>query len=191
MNGWEWRDHRRAAGLTLRQLAHAAGTSETNLAAYERGTKIPNKATVCRISTLLAAGPDSPIFTQRAMTSASLAAAIRREIKTGGSLSDRLRLVRQFTTSAQRLVSPADREAMFAGPSTTGDPRWDALVAGVVEGLAIKTGEPPPPWTADKRLDSFWFVNSMPELHAYSFAHTPISLQVRGVILDEADLESV
>jgi DNA-binding XRE family transcriptional regulator len=37
MEGWELREHRRRAGLTLRQVARAAGTSETNVYAYERG----------------------------------------------------------------------------------------------------------------------------------------------------------
>ena len=40
---------RARAGLSLRGLARAAGTSHATLAAYERGTKAPSVATLVRI----------------------------------------------------------------------------------------------------------------------------------------------
>lgn len=79
----------------------------------------------------------------------------------------------------------------MAAPSTTGDPRWDALLAGAVEDLALQQGVPAPVWTQGHALPEFWFVGSMPSLQAYAFAYSPFSLQVRGVMLDPADLESV
>lgn len=40
---------RLAAGMTLRQLAAAAGTSHATLAAYEQGRKVPRADTLVRI----------------------------------------------------------------------------------------------------------------------------------------------
>jgi transcriptional regulator with XRE-family HTH domain len=40
---------RTAAGLSLRELAHRAGTSHTTLLAYEQGKKTPTVATFTRI----------------------------------------------------------------------------------------------------------------------------------------------
>ena len=43
------RTARRRAGLTLRELAEAAGTSHSTLAAYEAGTKTPTVSTLDRV----------------------------------------------------------------------------------------------------------------------------------------------
>jgi hypothetical protein len=94
-------------------------------------------------------------------------------------------------SNAKFVESPADREAFFVEPSTTGDPRWDALLAGAVEDLALRQDFSPPVWTRGHALRQFWFVGSMPSLAAYSFARSPMSLQIRGVMIDPAELESV
>ena len=41
MDGWTLRSRRRKAGLTAAQVARVTGTSESNIAAYERGAKAP------------------------------------------------------------------------------------------------------------------------------------------------------
>ena len=40
---------RARAGLSLRELAEAAGTSHATLSAYERGRKVPNTGTLDRV----------------------------------------------------------------------------------------------------------------------------------------------
>ena len=87
--------------------------------------------------------------------------------------------------------SGPDRAAFFAEPSTTGDQRWDALLAGVVDWLARQHGFEPPAWTSGRSVTPFWFVGSTPALHAYAYAHSPAPLAYRGVFIDPADLESV
>ena len=47
--GWLIRESRARAGLTLRELAGAAGTSHSTLSAYEHGAKIPSTVTFDRI----------------------------------------------------------------------------------------------------------------------------------------------
>jgi hypothetical protein len=43
------RTARRRAGLSLRELAHRAGTSHSTIAAYEQGRKVPNVDTLDRL----------------------------------------------------------------------------------------------------------------------------------------------
>lgn len=94
-------------------------------------------------------------------------------------------------SNAAQLESEADRAAFLAEPSTTGDPRWDAMLAGCVEDLALHHSWEIPEWTRGHALPTFWFVGQAPSLRAYAFAHSPISLQVRGVMVDPHDLQSV
>lgn len=70
-------------------------------------------------------------------------------------------------------VTHTDRAAFFAEPSTTGDPRWDAMLAGSTEDLALRGGFPAPDWTPGHALPEFWFVGRAPSLHAYAFARSP------------------
>jgi hypothetical protein len=65
------------------------------------------------------------------------------------------------------------------------------MLAGVVEDLSLRAGLDPPGWTAGHALPRFWFVGSSPSLQAYAFARSPFPLQVRGVMVDPADLEAV
>ena len=68
MDGWELRELRRKAGLTASQVARATGTSETNVAAYERGDKVPGPVTRERLIDAIAAGSESPIFVNQLVT---------------------------------------------------------------------------------------------------------------------------
>lgn len=190
MNGWELRRRRRQQGLTLRQVARAAGTTESNVSAYERGAKVPSPDTLTRLLAMVEAGAGSPIHTGQLSTVPAAASLIRRGLRQGWPTADLLRIVREMR-SHRRLVGDADRSAFLSAPSTTGDQRWDALLAGAVEDLALRAGEPVPAWTAGHTLPTFWFVGSSPGLQAYAFARTPISMQVRGVMVDPADLEAV
>jgi transcriptional regulator with XRE-family HTH domain len=191
MDGWELREQRRAQGLTLREVARAAGTDETNLSAYERGAKVPNRRTLTRVLASIAAGANSPVHTRHLLTAPAAAAALRKGLREGWRTSELLRLIREMRSNAKFVGNAADREAFYAEPSTTGDQRWDAMLAGSVEDLALRDGQSVPEWTRGGPLPQFWFVSSMPSLRAYAFAHSPFSLQVRGVMVDPADLESV
>ncbi len=191
MGPWELRERRRAGGLRLREVARAAGTSVPNLSAYERGTKRPNETTLERLLAVLGTGADSAIHSQQLQTVPATAAALRAGLRQGWSTADLLRTVRQLRSDAGQVRGDADHAAFFAAPTTIGDPRWDALLAGVVEDLALTAAEQPPAWTGGHALPEFWFVSDLPSLRAYAFARTPMSLQVRGVLLDPDDLVAV
>ena len=175
----------------MRQVACAAGTSESNLSAYERGAKRPNRKTLSRVSAAIDATADSPIYRRNLLTVPAAAAAIRAGRRAGASTAELLRIVREMRSNAGQLTSSSDLGIFFAEPSTTGDQRWDALLAGAVEDLALAAGAAPPDWTRGHALPAFWFVGDMPRMRAYAFAHAPLSMQVRGVMMDPTDLETV
>lgn len=193
MQGWELRERRTATGLTLAAVARCAGTSPPNLSAYENDRKRPNEATLNRVTAAIAAGPTSPIHRSALLTVPACVAAIRSDVRSGkASTGDTLRYVRETINNTVFVLDDAtDRAAFFAEPSTTGDRRWDALIAGVVDYLAGKHGFDRPDWTAGRYVTPFWFVGSTPALHAYAYAHSPAPLAYRGVFIDPADLESV
>lgn len=191
MDGWELRRRRRDQGLTMRQVARASGTCESNVSAYERGALVPAPRTLARLVAGIDAGAESPIHTRRLLTAPAAAAMIRRGLREGWSTADLLRVVREMRSNARFVVTDRDRAAFLAEPSTTGDPRWDAMLAASTEDLALRGGFDVPAWTAGHALRTFWFVGSSPSLHAYAFARSPLSMQVRGVMVDPADLEAV
>ena len=81
----------------------------------------------------------------------SAAAGIRAGIRDGWSTEDLLRIVRECVNNSVWLETPEDRAIFFARPSTTGDPRWDALLAGVVEHLFREAGRELPAWVLGVR----------------------------------------
>jgi hypothetical protein len=175
----------------MAQVARAAGTSETNVSAYERGTKRPNDATLSRLLMAIDAGADDVVHSGSLLTAPAAAAAIRRGLRAGWSTADLLRVVREMRTHLLQVTEKSQRTLMVAAPATTGDPRWDAMLAGVVEADALARGYPVPEWTRGRTLPEFWFVGSVPTLRAHAFARSPFSSQIRGVLVDPADLEAV
>ena len=191
MNHVDLRSERLAGGLTLAAVARAAGTSTSNVSAYERGVERPSGATLGRIRAAIAAGSDSPIHVNRLMTVPAVAAALRMGLRDGWSPGDLLRVVREMRSNARFAGMDQDLAAFYAQPSTTGDRGWDAMLAGVTEMDALRSGRVAPGWVQGHELDRLWFVGSNPALHAIALASTPNSLAVRGVIVDGSSLESV
>lgn len=191
MSPYELRSTRQASGLTMAAVARAAGTSTPNVSAYERGSKQPSDATLERLTAVIDIGADSPIHVHRLVTVPAAASAIRAGLRDGWPAEDLLRLVREMRSNSKFIRNDAERNAFYAQPSTTGDRRWDAMLAGVTEMDALRSGHDVPPWARGHDLPHLWFVGSTPSLEAYDLVHTPRSLAVRGIVLDGAALESV
>jgi transcriptional regulator with XRE-family HTH domain len=191
MQGWEIRERRRLSGLTALQVARAIGTRETNVAAYERGDKTPSPATLARLMPAIDLGPTSAIFVNRLLTVPAAAAAIRKGVRAGWATRDLLRIVRESRANAKWVIDADELQVYLAAPSTTGDRRWDALLAGSTENLALQRRMSVPKWTRGHALPTLWFVGESRFFDAYALAHSPASLKIRGVMVDPADLESV
>jgi hypothetical protein len=104
-----------------------------------------------------------------------------------------LRWVAQFVDEFER-APEADRPRLVADePAGTGDPHWDAMLAGVVEHLCFHHDLPTPDWTLrpSRFLERWWFVTPYRSLHASAFVSTPPALANRGVFIHESSLQSV
>ena len=71
-------------------------------------------------------------------------------------------------------------------PDGTGDPRWDALLAGAIRYRLHQSGLSAPGWTCKKPLDRFWWPTAAWDVQAYNdMAHSPAELSRIGIFLDE------
>lgn len=96
------------------------------------------------------------------------------------------RFIEQFDKADE-----ADRGRMVeVSPLSTGDHRYDALLASVVEYSCIHHGMLPPTWVNDPNrfLEEWWFVSGIRSLHANAMVHSPISFKRRGVFITKDSL---
>ena len=107
--------------------------------------------------------------------------------------SDALRLVIQAVDDYWQLANPADLARFFAEPAPTGDPRWDAFLAGLAVHLIRQRGLPTTPaWTRSETryvIPIWWW--GEPSLAAYNLQRTPASMRCRGVIFNADNLVSL
>jgi hypothetical protein len=75
-------------------------------------------------------------------------------------------------------------------PLPTGDRRYDALLASLVEYSCVHHDMSPPAWVDDpgRFLEQWWFVSGVRSLHANAMVHSPISFKRRGVFIAEDSL---
>ena len=95
------------------------------------------------------------------------------------------RLAFSFVEEFDR-AGASDRLAMVTErPMPTSDPRYDALLAGLVEHLCARWEVAIPAWVEDPErfIVPWWFVSGLKRLHAAALAESPISLARRGVFL--------
>jgi len=186
------REVRQVTGLTQQALAERAGTTQSTIAAYEAGTKHPTTATLDRIVRSAGVEFSWAIVRRtpyRPMTLVDLATALG---KADGDLDRRL-LTLEFLQEFEN-EPPAHRQSLILDrPSSTGDDRWDALVAGFAEHLAFHHGLDYPGWAEepDRFLDRWWFPVNTAVARAAAFAHAPAALARRGVFIERRDLVRV
>lgn len=201
---------RKRAGLTQQQLADRAAVSQPAIAAYETGRRQPTLPTLYRL--LRAAGFEphirlapspaeqapptvegwTPLSAARA--AAGIRSAIRRE-----DASEALRWVARLVSDVDRAQTDRRAALLQRVPASTGDRRWDAMLAGAAEHVCHRHGLPIPSWTAhaDRFLDEAWFVietilgASSPRLAVSAFIDSPAALANRGVFVHASSLESM
>jgi len=104
-----------------------------------------------------------------------------------------LRWVAEFVQDVAH-SAPADRAALLRPePGATGDPAWDAMLAGVTEMLAHRHQLPVPPWTVapHRFLQTWWFFTDRPAWMVSAFTEAPAALANRGVSVHAGAFESV
>lgn len=177
--------------MTQKELAGRSATTQSAIAAYEGGAKQPSITTLNRL--LAAAGCSVAWFLgrDRSIVHATVD-AIARSLHVGDE-QEALRLAADLWTGLTKMSADHVPAAIEADPGSTGDKRWDALVAGVVERAAHVAQTPVPMWTgaSTRFLDEWWFLTPYRSLHASAVVETPAELANRGVFVHEASLGSV
>jgi transcriptional regulator with XRE-family HTH domain len=189
---------RRARRQSQADLASRIGTTQSAIARLESGDADPRLSTLERYAVAVGASLKVEPVTGTAPSLDATAAAVRQSLS-GGDTNDALRHVIQFLDDVRGADAAVVWRSMRVEPDTTGDRRWDALLAGVAEYTSRRSRIPVPGWAAapGRFLKRFWFViedllgRPAPGLAAMAFADSPPELANRGVFLDRSSLESV
>ncbi|MEO7980585.1 MAG: helix-turn-helix transcriptional regulator [Sporichthyaceae bacterium] len=181
---------RQAHGLTQSALAQRAGTYQPRIAQVEHGTHEPSAE---RLSNLLAA-------TGQRLT--ALPTTARPAVEVGADIAGHLarqdfdrafREVIQLSDDLARATRDVRVALVVTPPASTGDRRFDALLAGVVEHHLRKGRLPIPGWLRQswRSLELPWHVDDNPftqDLSAKDSLPGPLR---HGVVLAASELASV
>jgi transcriptional regulator with XRE-family HTH domain len=183
------RETRLAAGLSTRSLARRAGTPPARVSEVERAVHDPSVGTLDRL--LRSARCQLAVLPTRAPTAATVALAIRDSLSDGPHGEER---------SFRALVALSDglgdaaldvRVALCVSPAPpTGDRRFDAAIAAVVDHHLSRSRLPLPAWVQEptRSLPDPW----VPDPYAGDgiAAETPEAFLRHGVLLAERELAS-
>lgn len=185
------RDALADSGLTQSEFAVALGTSASRFSAYLAGKTTPSAAFYLRA--LRIAASLKAARGQGWMTPQSAAREIRRALRQGDNLWA-LKMTLQGRDHLRELLHARGEAATAwtATPRTTGDRKWDALLAAVTEHEFDAADRVPPEWTEtkDKRLGAqdHWVLPSLLLDEAGIRAATPDWLAEHGIYAAERDL---
>lgn len=174
-------------GFSQRALAARAGVPQPNIAAIESAGRGATVETLDRL--VSAAGAQLTVLPTTLPAVAQVAVEVANHLEDGHD--DRAyRRVLGLHDSLLRADAALRVALSVTPPPSTGDVRWDALIAGVV--AHDLNGLPQPQWVHDpKRHAAGWFVDDVEELHDQIRRHTPPAFERRGVFIDAAELASV
>lgn len=181
---------RQSRKLSTRALATASGASQPGISSVENGRA---DATVTRLDKLLASLDSQLSILPTRLRPALLAADDIRGALARADERTALREVVQLSDDLQR-ADPATRVALvIAPPATTGQARYDALLAAVVDVILSRDGLPRPAWLDEpsRALGDPWDLEPVPALRAAARAVTPPAAARHGIYLDPAELVSV
>ncbi len=191
------RASRRAQGWTQGELADRAEVGRQWLVAVEHGHAGAELGMVLRVLGALGLGLATIESTAAELAAgpglnvAELAEAVHDELVRGDSIFALRLLARSVADFRElgHLDAPSVRR-FLAAPSSTGDHRWDVLVAATFSRECRLAGIAAPSWTRVAPLRSWWFPQDDPVLTARIMQRTPVDLQVKGIWLDAKALES-
>lgn len=89
-----------------------------------------------------------------------------------------------------RGASGGREQLLVDEPGATGDERWDTLLAGLAEHLAMRDGVDAPGWSATRGLRRFWFPFDTPGARAQALVHAPAAFRRRGVFVADYEIDA-
>jgi transcriptional regulator with XRE-family HTH domain len=177
-------------GLTQRELAKKCQVSQPAIARIESAVE---DATLERLNGLLQPlGSKVTLVPFRTSTVYETAAFIRHDVSAGEFLHA-FRSIIQLNDDIER-ADPATRVALcLTPPNATGDMRFDALIAGLVEYKLESAQLPKPLWVSDLRffLENPWDLEQVPQLQERARLCTPEQFSRHGVFIDAVNFASV
>jgi hypothetical protein len=121
---------------------------------------------------------------------AEYAVEIRQALVERSDEEEAKRLGFRFIETYDHAPTDLRRQLVDPAPESTGDARFDAFVAAIVEYVCARDFELAPGWVEDSSrfLERWWFVSGIKSLHANALVHSPISFARRGVFVSEGSL---
>ena len=180
---------RAQAGLSQRQLAVLAGVSNAEVARIESHRVQPSIPTLGRLLDAVGLGVEiSGRYVDNRVDARSVSKSIREQVSQcdeAGAYRNWLVLLDDLeAVSAVRLLELVHDPAV-----PTGDSRYDALIAGVVEYVCERRSVEPPSWVTDAwRATSDWHVSGILAFREVERDESPAPFRNRGVYICQADL---
>ena len=178
---------RRYRGVSGRALARQTASSQAGLVGVENGTA---DATTERLDRILRALDYQVVALPTRLGTASDAGEdIRRYLEVGNE-DAAFRVVLQFATDLTRADHALRVALCVTPPALSGNPKFDALLAGTVEWKLSTDDLPIPLWVGEgaRTLSEPWDVEPVPGLQEAARKRTPDALRRHGVYLDPAEL---
>lgn len=99
-------------------------------------------------------------------------------------------LLLEFLEEHDHEPTATRRSLVEAEPALVGDERWDALLAGVAEWLAVRDGLTAPPWVhaPHRTLSDAWCPHALASLQRLASDNAPPEIRRHGVLIDPYDL---
>lgn len=181
---------RKSAGMSQTELARRSSTFQANISSIENGLTDPGISTIEQcLSTLgysLIALPTNKPSVAQFTLSIAKAIANKKETKA-------FRLFIQLNDNLTA-VTPDIRLALcISPPPLTGDPRYDALIAGLVEFHLSVFSVPLPEWIGEsnRKLKIRWIVDPYVTSEASILKKTPKAFLRHNVLISKSELSSV
>ncbi len=188
------RTTRRAHGLTQQALAHAAGVPQSTVSELESGRRQPSLPLLARIIESVQGPTELRLVARDRHSAVGTAERVATSLAGGSGGEDAaLRAVLDLRDTLQKADAAKLDGLTREAPRLSGDRRFDAFVAGVVEEAYARHRLEPPGWTQESSrfVRPFWYLSGIQDLHWWEFSTAPGPLLRHGVLAARAELESV
>ena len=191
---------RQRAGWSQRALAAESGVPQPTIAEIEAGRREPSLSLLSRLAE--ATGHSVALELRPLHPRSAVATANRVRDRLSGPAGEgwapelrqdgALRAVIDFKDALGPATAADFAHLVELPPGPTGETRWDALIAAVVEDESAARDVPPPSWTNERSrfVRPFWYLSDNKALHSWELATAPGAYLRHGVLASVEELES-
>ena len=191
---------RRNAGWSQRALAAKSGVPQPTISEIEGGRREPSLSLLGRLTEAM--GQVVTLELRPLHPRSAVATANRVRDRLSGPAGERwspelrqdgpLRAVIDFRNALGNAPVEDVAGLVETPPSLTGDTRWDALIAAVVEDESATRDVSPPYWTNERSrfVRPLWYLSDNKALHAWELATAPGAFVRHGVLAAREELGS-